>query len=103
MNLMNNSGPIPGENFTSDTKNYPWHRPPEFNDINSALDMLAKKITKFKTANDILSMVELDIPLYQITSTIIMAGIGEGKWTVDMGLLIAGPLTKMIETMCLGY
>ena len=26
------SGPIPGENFTSDERNYPWHRPPEYTD-----------------------------------------------------------------------
>ena len=24
--------PIAGENFTSDTRNYPWHRPPEITD-----------------------------------------------------------------------
>jgi hypothetical protein len=100
---MANSGPIPGENYTSDTKNYPWHRPPEFTDIDKALDMLAKKITNFKTANNILSSIEVGIPLYQITSMIIMAGIGEGKWTVDVGLLLAGPLTKMLETMAIAF
>lgn len=100
---MNNEGPIPGENFTSDTKNYPWHQPPEFTDINKALDMLAKKITGFKTANGILTIAELGIPLYRISSMIVMAGIGEGKWTPDFALLIAGPLTKMIEVMCNGF
>lgn len=100
---INGSGPIPGENFTSDTKNYPWHRPPEFTDINKALDMLAKKITKFEVANGILVFVELGIPLTNITSMIIMAGIGEGKWTPDFGLLLAGPLCKMIETLAIGF
>lgn len=99
----NNEGPIPGENFTSDTKNYPWHQPPEFTEINKALDMLAKKITGFKTANGILTIAELGVPLYRISSMIVMAGIGEGKWTPDFALLIAGPLTKMIEVMCIGF
>ena len=31
------SGPIPGENFTSDERNYPWHRPPEYTDMDLSL------------------------------------------------------------------
>lgn len=100
---MNNEGPIPGENFTSDTKNYPWHQPPEFTDLNKALDMLTKKITGFKTANGILTIAELGIPLYRISSMIVMAGVGEGKWTPDFAILLSGPLTKMIEVMCIGF
>ena len=34
-------GPIPGENFTSETKNYPWHRPPEITDYDEALEFAA--------------------------------------------------------------
>jgi len=97
------NGPIPGENYTSDTKNYPWHQPPEFTDLNKALDMLAKKITKFEVANGILTIIELGFPLVRITDMLITAGISEGKWTPDFALLIAGPLTKMIETIAIAF
>lgn len=100
--MPNTSGPIPGANFTSDTKSYPWHQPPEFTDINKALDMLGDKITEFKTANGILTFVELGAPLYKVSQMILMQGVAEGKWTPDFALLLAGPLTRMIEIICIG-
>ena len=98
-----NTGPIPGENFTSDTKNYPWHQPPEFTDINKALDMLGKKLTDFKRANGILSIIEMGVPVVRVADMILTAGIGEGKWTPDFALLLAGPTTRMIELICVGF
>jgi len=98
-----NSGPIPGANMTSDTKNYPWRQPPKYADVNKAMDFLADKLTKFKTANGVLTMAELEIPLYQIAQIILMQGVAEGMWTVDFALLLCGPLTRMIELICIGF
>lgn len=103
MMMNNGSGPIPGENFTSDTKNYPWHQPPEFVDIDEALDMISKKLTNFKRANGILTFVEMGVPLTRIADMILTSGIGEGKWTPDFALLLAGPVTRMIELICIGF
>lgn len=101
--MIEGDAPIPGENFTSDTKNYPWHQPPEFSDVDDALDYLSRKITNFKVANGLLNMAEMGIPLVNITDMIVTSGIGEGKWTPDFALMIAGPLTKMIEVICVGF
>lgn len=98
-----NAGPIPGENFTSDTKNYPWHQPPEFTDVNKALDMVGKKLTNFKKANGILTMVEMGTPVSRVADMLLTSGIGEGKWTVDYALMMAGPVTRMIELLCIGF
>jgi hypothetical protein len=98
-----NSGPIPGENYTSDTKNYPWRQPPEFTDIDDCLDWLTKKITKMQAANGILNMAELGLPLYKIADMLLTQGVGAGKWTVDFTLLLGGPLTRMIELICIGF
>jgi len=100
MLTQENSGPIPGANFTSDTRNYPWHQPPEFTDLNKALDMLSKKVTKFSVANGLMTIVELGVPLYRVSSMLLMHGVSEGKWTPDFALLLAGPLTRMIELIC---
>ncbi len=37
-------GPIPGENYTADTKNYAWHRPPQFTNMDDAIEYSIKKI-----------------------------------------------------------
>lgn len=98
--LLGKDGPIPGENFTSDTKSYPWHQPPEFSDVSSALDKMAIKLTTPKVARGIMAFADAGFPLTRITQMIIMEGIAQGKWTVDMGLLLAGPFCKIIEIMC---
>lgn len=98
-----NTGPIPGENYTSDTKNYPWRQPPEYSDLDEALDYLSGRVTQFKVANGLLTMAEMGVPLTQISPFVLISGMGEGKWTPDFMLLLAGPLTRMIELMCIGF
>lgn len=95
--------PIPGENFTSDTKSYPWHQPPEFTSLGPALDKMSQKMTDRKTAPLLMSMVETGLPLYKLSQIIIMEGLANGKWTVDLGLLLAGPICKILEIMCTVY
>ena len=95
-------GPIPGENYTSDTKNYPWHRPPEFTDINEALDHVAAHMTKSKNAMGMLTMAKAGVPLTTLVSVYLISGIGKGKWTPDYALMIAGPVCKMFEILAKG-
>ena len=93
-------GPIPGENYTSDTKNYPWHQPPEFTDISDALDKVATKITDPKVAKGFTALAEVGVPLYRLSGMIVMQGVSNGLWTIDLGLLMVGPVTKMLEIIC---
>lgn len=97
------NGPIPGENFTSNTKNQAWHRPPEFNDLNKAMDAIGQRLLKRKSAKGILSFLENGVPVATITQMFLMSGVGAGKWTVDFALLLAGPTARLIELMAKGY
>lgn len=96
-------GPIPGENYTSDVRNYPWHRPPEFTEPDEAIEYISNIMLEEKGAVAILSMLELGITVLQITEMIIMKGMGAGKWTMDLGLLIAGPISHIIILMAKAY
>ena len=103
MLFSDGQGPIPGENYTSDTKSYPWHQPPEYKSVSEALDKMSVKLTQPKTARYIMAFAQAGFPLVRISQMIIMEGMAQGKWTVDMGLLLAGPFTKIIEIMCDSY
>lgn len=96
-------GPIPGENYTSDTKNYPWHRPPEFTEPDEAISYISNIMMDEKGAVSILSMLQLGITVLQVTEMIILKGMGAGKWTLDLGLLIAGPISHIIILMAKAY
>lgn len=91
--------PIPGENYTSDTKNYPWHRPPQFTDMNEAFEYIIEQIAEEDVSQAMMTMLEIGVPVSRVTDMIITAGIGGGKFTVDFALLMAGPLSHVICLM----
>lgn len=97
------SGPIPGENFTSDTKNYPWHRPPEYTDMDEAIEASFKKLTDDDNSIGILTMLEYGVTVAEVTDMFVTAGIGAGKWTPDFAILLAGPIAHIIYLMAKGY
>lgn len=98
--LTNNpSGPIPGENYTSDTRNYPWHRPPETTDLDSGIMAAMKQLTTKEATYGLLNSLQLGITVVQAATMFVISGIGAGKWTVDHGILLAGPIAKIIQIM----
>lgn len=95
--------PIPGENYTSNTKNYPWHRPPEHTTIDSAVEYLSTTLQDEESSMAIISMLEMGISVVAITDIIVTKGLEQGKWQVDLGLLLAGPIAHIIVLLAKGY
>ncbi len=96
-------GPIPGENFTSDTKNYPWHRPPDVTDLDQAIELSFKKLMSKDTSVSVLTMLEMGVNIATVTDIFVTGGISKGKWTPDFALLLAGPVAHIIYLMAKGY
>lgn len=96
-------GPIPGENFTSDTKNYPWHRPPEITELDDIVEYAAQKLMSEEGSVGLLTMMEMGVDVATLTDMFITSCIGAGKWTVDMGILAAGPISHIMCLMAKGY
>lgn len=97
--MPNPNGPIPGENFTSDTKNYPWHRPPEVTNIDQAIELSAKQLMDEEKSSGLLTMMQLGVPISMLTDIFVTSGIGAGKWTPDYAILIAGPVSHIMMLM----
>lgn len=91
------AGPIPGENFTSDTKNYPWHRPPEFDDLDDAIEYASKKILSRDASLSMMTLAKNGVPLSSISQMFLMGGVMRGKWTPDYALLMAGPVSHILS------
>lgn len=88
--------PLPGENFTSDRRNYPWHRPPNITNLNDGIEELLNSLGKKRAAQSVLTMLEIGLPISFISQLILMKGVGLGKWTLDLALLLAGPLSHIL-------
>jgi hypothetical protein len=97
------SGPIPGENYTSDTKNYPWHRPPEVTDLDTAIEVSAKQLMSEEGSLGLITMLKAGIDIASLTDMFVTSGIGAGKWTPDFAILLAGPVSHIIYLMAKSY
>jgi hypothetical protein len=97
------NAPIPGANYTSDTRNWPWHRPPDITDIDEALEYVIETLTETDAGMRYMGLIESEVPLVSVADIIVTLGIGRGKWTPDFALLIAGPVTRLLEIMAKAY
>ena len=92
-------GPIPGENYTSDPKNYPWHRPPDIADYDEAVDYVLSDISNPTKMSMIFSLIEAGASISAVVTVINLLNISNGKYAIDTSLLIAGPVARYIDIM----
>lgn len=95
-------GPIPGENYTTDTKNFPWHRPPQFTNLDDAVEYSIKWIMDEERADNYILMLQVGWTIVDMAQMFIMNGVGRGLWTFDMGLLMTGPIGHILIIMARG-
>lgn len=91
------NGPIPGENYTSDTKNYPWHRPPKYTNLDDAIEHSYKKL--MEKPNGLLTMIKAGIPIPGLVELFLLNGMSKGNWTPDFMILMAGPIAHIMYLM----
>lgn len=97
--MPNPNGPIPGENYTSDTKNYPWHRPPEITNFDQGIELAAKQLMDEEKSSGLVTMMQMGTPISMLTDIFVTSGIGSGKWTPDFAILLSGPVSHIMMLM----
>lgn len=97
MKGLSPSGPIPGENYTSDTKNYPWHRPPEVTSLDQGIELAGRQLMSDEAGQGLITMLSVGLDVATLTDIFVTSGIGAGKWTPDFAILLAGPVSHIIQ------
>lgn len=92
-------GPIAGENLTSDTRNYPWHRPPDVTDYNEVVEALITDAMQPKEMNRILALLSNEMTLASVVDYKVLSLLSKGKFSLDMGILAAGPYARFLEIL----
>lgn len=96
---MKFDGPIPGENFTAEVKNYPWHRPPDEIDFVRIVDKSIKKMATKERTGLILSALESGETILDFVAGTARVSVGNGRLPIDMAILAAGPIARYIESL----
>ena len=94
---MNLDAPIPGGNYTADTRNYSWHRPPDLVDYDEAIAYLMDRVDEPEQVEVVFAMLGIDAHISTIVTTILLQAVSKGKVGIDLAVLIAGPLARYIE------
>ena len=94
---MELKAPIPGENLVADGRNYPWRRAPELVDYDEAVESILNKVDEDVELEAVFAMMDVGADMVTITSTLLLNYIGMGKVSIDLALLMAGPLSRYLE------
>ena len=89
-------GPIPGQSLTKEPGAAPWEKPPQFVDIDDAMQFVFERVTEPRAAHKLLALMEAGVPVTSIVETILKTGFMEGKWTPDLMLLMIKPLAAVL-------
>ena len=96
------SKPVPGQSLTNDPDNpYPWESPPEFVNVNAAIDSIVMNMLsdEEKLANIIEVLASGEIPIAGIAQIILEDGFRKGKYNPDLMLLLAEPLMVVLMAL----
>ena len=64
-----------------------------------ASEYIWDKLTEPLFAQQVIAMLDAGIPVEAITRIIIFSGFSEGKWTPDVGFMLAETVVKMVATI----
>ena len=91
--------PVPGQGVTYKPGNYPWEHPPQYTDTMEASEYIWDRMTQPLFVKQIIAMLDAGIPVEAIARIVVFSGFTEGKWTPDVGFMLAETVVKMIATI----
>jgi len=93
--------PIPGQSLTDKPGNSAWEHPPQFTDTAEAAEYIWDSLTHPDYVKQLIAMLDAGIPVEALCRVVIFAGFTEGKWTPDVGFMLAEVVIKMIATIAI--
>jgi len=87
---------VPGQSLTNEPGNYPWEHPPQFTDPKEASEFLWEKLHNPKMLEQMIMLLESQVPVEALVRVVLFNGFSEGKWTPDLAILLAPILTQQI-------
>ena len=88
--------PIPGMSLTHELGARPWQQPAQYTTIDEVIDYYVTRMASEDFEQSLLAIMEMDIPLTIVANSMQLAGVMEGKHSVDTGLLATPILIEMM-------
>jgi hypothetical protein len=89
--------PIPGQSLTQNPETpMAYETPPEFNSVDDAAHSVFMAMTQGDSYRKVMQMLDSGVPATIIAQSIVMFGASEGKWNMDMAVLLMEPVSLMV-------
>lgn len=89
--------PIPGQSLTNSPDSpYPWEQPPEFTEIQPAIESLYVSLTEDDAYEAIVDLIDADNTIADAAQVVLYAGFQEGLWNPDLMTLLIEPTMYLI-------
>jgi len=89
--------PIPGMAMTHELGARPWQQPAKQPSVEEALQYYLPRMQDDAFTDSLLNVIEMGMPLTTLANTIQLAGVMEGRHSVDVGILIMPVLIEMMQ------
>ena len=72
--------PVPGQSLTKEPQKYPWESPPQFNNIDEAMQHYLNRFQDERVMFNLFSLMESKVPITAIAESMILHGFAEGLY-----------------------
>ena len=95
----NFDAPIPGMAMTAEVGARPWQVPPQHTTLEEVLDYYIPRLSSKIFRRQLFDVLEMGVPVTTVANTLQLAGVMEGKHSVDTGLLALPVLMEFLMVM----
>jgi len=88
--------PIAGQHMVSELGGRPWQQAPQYTTVDEAIEYYLDRMSSEEFAEQLVDVLEMDVPVTTLANTIQMAGVMDGKHSIDVGMLVMPLLMEMI-------
>ena len=103
MEVSSFGAPIPGQSLFSTPGDSPWERPSELNTVDEALSFYFTSMRDPEIIDDLMTVVDMGIPLAPIVKTMYMSSVMKGIHNLDVGLIVAPVLSEFLAAVAKSY
>ena len=88
--------PISGQSLTAELGGRPWQQAPQYKTVDEAIEYYLDKMSSEEFTDQLVDVLEMDVPITSLANSIQLAGVMDGKHTVDVGMLVMPLIMEMI-------
>ena len=88
--------PIAGQHMVSELGGRPWQQAPQYTTVDEAIEYYLYRMSSEEFTEQLVDVLEMDVPVTTLANTIQMAGVMDGKHSIDVGMLVMPLLMEMI-------